>query len=103
MMANQTFFDDGEEPERERIRAMIAEEFAARVIRRTGGGTKQVLHAPRDPDPDADQPLCRSKTINGKWDNKSLLVYPRGHRDWCRRCLIRMFPEASNLEMGVTR
>lgn len=95
-MGMQKYFD--EEPERERIRAMIVEEFAARVVRRTGGGTKQVLHAPCDPDAEAEKPLCGSTTVSGEWDNKSLAVYPIQHRDWCRRCLIRMFPERSNLE-----
>lgn len=95
-MANQPYFDPHRMPTRTRIRRTIEEEFDGCVLIRTGGGTKQVMHAPRliiD-----ERPLCMSETINGEWIEKSLNVYPYGHRDWCKRCLVRMFPERSNLE-----
>lgn len=102
-MANQPLIDAGAEPDRDRIRALIEDEFGGHVVLRTGGGAKQVLHAPCDHETEAEEPLCGSLTIDGDWIGKSLLVYPPGHRDWCRRCLIRMFPDVSNVQPRVTR
>lgn len=95
-MANQPYFDECRLPPRTIIRQMIEEDYENRVLIRTGGGTSKVLHAPRLIQ--EERPICKSQTQDNEWIIKSLDVYPRRSKDWCRRCLIRMFPERSNLE-----
>lgn len=100
-MASQPYFDEHRIPPRTTVRQMIEEDYENTVLIRTGGGTRQVMHAPRliiD-----ERPICETDTKDTEWIEKSLDVYPRGHRDWCKRCLLRMFPERSNLNPGVTR
>lgn len=96
-MANQPFFE--REPSRTIVRKKVEEEFDGHVVVRTGGGAKKVIHACDD----GESPICGSITIDNEWRAKSLDVYPRGHRDWCRRCLVQLFPERSNLKKRVRR
>lgn len=96
-MADQPFFD--REPSRTIVRKKVNEEFDGQVVTRTGGGTKQVLHACDD----GESPICGSQTVDDDWRLKSLTVFPYGHRDWCKRCLIQLYPEKSNLKKRVRR
>lgn len=95
-MASQPYFDDHRLPPRTTIRRMIEEDYENTVLIRTGGGTSQTLHAPRLIQD--ERPICKSETQDNEWIVKSLDVYPRNAKDWCKRCLVRMFPERSNLE-----
>jgi hypothetical protein len=75
-------------PSREQIRTTVCEEWDGRVLSRTGRGHQNVLHVAAGGDP-----LCQRMTHDDTWREKSLAVYPPGHRDWCHYCLARLFPD----------
>lgn len=45
----------------------------------------RVLHVP-DEESEEASPLCGTADIDRGWKKKSVVCYPPGHRDWCRRC-----------------
>lgn len=92
-----SYFKDAYRPRRSEIRDTIKKEHDGRVATRTGGGQKDVLHA-LDVGSEEPTTVCESQTDDGAWKDKPLAVFPYGFRDWCDRCLVRMFPERSTLK-----
>lgn len=85
-MCGNSRFTSENYPKRDQIRAVISDDYDGRVLVRSGNGRKSILHTPQN----SHEPLCELTTHDGTWLEKSLAVFPPGHKDWCKRCLTRM-------------
>lgn len=93
------YFKPARRPNCGQIREKIEEEFGGEiVIPREAKSSKKRLHAPAD---DCEEPraLCDSP-IGGYWALRPLVVYPAGHKDWCSRCLVQMFPDRAQIAVA---
>lgn len=96
-MAVSTIFDEEKIPHEAQIRALVADEYdSVMLIPRGSCITVHNFHIPTAD----EQPLCGKGLKTAEWYATSLAVYPPGHKDWCRQCLARVFPERANVDWG---
>lgn len=102
-MAAQPIFDDNREPHEFQIRELVETEYDSEMLIPRGSCiTVHKFHIPANDEDDEETPLCGKVLQTAEWYATSLAYYPPGHKDWCRQCLARVFPERANVKWGAS-